>query len=425
MDFDISKLPRYDILCIDFKSYYASVECVLRGLDPLTTYLVVVGDLSRRGSIVLASSPLMKSTYKIKTGSRLFEIPQDPRIHVVEARMNTYIDFSMQVPKILNRFGPMECISIYSIDEIFYTYDSQSLFGDKWTAAKTIQKTLKSELGLPTAIGIGQNYFQSKSCLDCISKHSEETGYIAEVTYETFPDLMWKFPIRDCWGVGRQMERNLNRLGIYTIGDLANANLPKMKAKFGVIGEQLVFHARGIDLTNPYFKPKLDQNAITQKGFGSGITLMRNYEGEDIITALLDQTEEVARRAREVKMNGRTISLSIGYSDDVGGGGFSISRTIATPTNLTRKIFEVCKVLFYQNDVKRPVRNIHVGLTNLSTDDIAQLDLFEDDSKERQLMSTMDEIRNKYGTASVVWARSLTDGGTVIDRSGKVGGHKS
>lgn len=120
----------------------------------------------------------------------------------------------------------MECISIYSIDEFFYTYDSQSLFGDKLMAAKTIQKTLKSELGLPTAIGIGQNYFQSMSCLDCISKHSEETGYIAEVTYETFPDLMWKFPIRDCWGVGRQMERNLNRLGIYTIGDLATANLP-------------------------------------------------------------------------------------------------------------------------------------------------------------------------------------------------------
>lgn len=425
MDFDISKLPRHDIFCIDFKSYYASVECVLRGLDPLTTYLAVVGDLSRRGSVVLASSPLMKKEYKIKTGSRLYEIPQDPKIHVVEARMNTYIDFSMQVPQILNRYGPMECISIYSIDELFFTFDSHSLFGDKLTAAKTIQHVLKAELGLPTAIGIGQNYFQSKSCLDCIAKHSSETGYIAEVTYETFPDKMWDFPVRDCWGVGRQMERNLNRLGIYTIGDLAKANLPKMKAKFGVIGEQLVFHARGIDMTYPYFKPELSQHAIKQKGFGSGITLLRNYEGEDIITALLDQTEEVARRAREVKMAGRTINLAIGYSDDVGGGGFSKARTIATPTNLTRKIFEVCKELFYTNDIKRPVRNIHVGLTNLTSDDVAQLDLFEDDTKERQLVSAMDEIRKKHGAASVVWARSLTDGGTAIDRSGKVGGHKA
>lgn len=131
--------------------------------------------------------------------------------------------------------------------------------------------------------------------------------------------------------------------------------------------------------------------------------MLCNYEGEDIITALLDQTEEVARRAREVKMAGRTINLAIGYSDDVGGGGFSKARTIATPTNLTRKIFEVCKELFYTNDIKRPVRNIHVGLTNLTSDDVAQLDLFEDDTKERQLVSAVDEIRKKHGAASVVW----------------------
>jgi DNA polymerase V len=425
MELDISKLPRYQILTVDFKSYYSSVECVLRGFDPLTTYMAVVGDLSRKGSICLASSPLMKKEYGIKTGSRLYEIPRDdPKIHVVEARMNTYLDFAMQVPKILNRFVPMENITIYSVDECLVTYD-HDIFGDKWTAARAIQTSLKVELGLPTAIGIGNNYFQSKSCLDCLAKHNADTGYIDEVSYETYAEKMWHFPVRDSWGIGGRMERNLARLGIYTIGDLAKANLPMMKARFGVIGEQMVLHAQGIDLTYPYHRPEMSQNAILQKGFGSGITLLRNYDGEDIITCLLEKSEEVGYRAREVNLAGRTVSLAIGYSDDYGGGGFNKSRTLTTPTNLTRKIFQVCKELFYENDIKRSVRNIHVGLTNLSPDDVAQLDLFEDDTKERKLSSAMDEIRKRFGAASITWARSATDGGTAKETASKVGGHKA
>lgn len=288
MEFDISKLPRYNIHTIDFKSYYASVECVLRGLDPLNTYLVVVGDLSRKGSVCLAASPKMKQDYNIKTGSRLFEIPHDPKIYIVEARMNTYLKFAMQVPRILNRYVPLECITIYSIDEIFVTYDTENLFGDNWTFARMVQSVIKTEMGLPTAIGIGMNYFQSKACLDMLAKKNAETGYIDEVTYETFADKLWKFPVRECWGIGSRMERNLARLGIYTIGDLAKANLPTMKARFGVIGEQMVLHARGIDLTYPYHKPKLRQRGIVQKGFGSGITLLRDYfDREEIITVML------------------------------------------------------------------------------------------------------------------------------------------
>lgn len=140
---------------------------------------------------------------------------------------------------------------------------------------------------------------------------------------------------------------------------------------------------------------------------------------------ILDQTEEVCRRAREVKMNGRTVTLGIGYSNDVGGGGFSKARTIDTPTNLTHKVFQVCKELFYENDIRRAVRNIHVGLTNLSSEDVIQLDLFEDDTKERQLAAAMDGIRKKFGSAAITWARSVTEGGIALDRASKVGGHKA
>lgn len=428
MYFDVQKLPRHCILTVDCKSFYASVECILRGLDPLTTFLAVVGDLARPGSVCLAASPMMKKVFGIKTGSRLYEMPlHDPRVHVVEARMNTYLDFAMEVPRILQKFVPMECISIYSIDEVFVCYD-HSLFGDKWTVARAIQDTIKIELGIPTAIGIGENYYQSKACLDILAKKNTETGYIDEVTYETFAQKIWHHPVRDSWGVGSRMEKNLARMGIYTIGDLAKANLPRMKARFGVIGEQLVLHAQGIDLTNPYYKPEMSRNAISQKGFASGITLLRDYNSrEEILTALLDQTEIVASRAREVKMAGRTINLAIGYSAETGGGGFSKAKTITTPTNLTHKIYQVCKELFNENDSKLllPVRNIHVGLTNLVDDEVSQLDFFEDDTKDRQLAATMDQIRKRFGTTAVTWARSISDGGTAIERASKIGGHKA
>src|SRR5690606_9486173 len=111
---DIRKsLPRFDVLCIDMKSFYSSVEAVSRGLDPLQTYLVVVGDLNRSGSVVLASSPRMKKEYGIKTGSRLFEIPRIPKIHVVEARMRMYLEYSMHITEILSRFAPPDSIHVY------------------------------------------------------------------------------------------------------------------------------------------------------------------------------------------------------------------------------------------------------------------------------------------------------------------------
>jgi DNA polymerase V len=427
MEIDTFNLPRHNILTIDFKSYYASVECILRNLDPMTTYLAVVGDLSRKGSVCLASSPLMKRDYGIKTGSRLYEIPQKSGIHIVEARMNTYLDFAMHVPRIINRFVPLECISIYSIDEIFVTYDTQNLFGDNWTFARKLQEIIKIEMGLPTAVGMGDNILQSKVCLDILAKHNAETGFIDEVSYETFAHKIWPHPVRECWGIGGRMERNLARMGIYTIGDLANANLATMRARFGIIGEQLVMHSRGIDFTDPYHRPDLKNNAISQKGYGSGITLMRDYNhAEDVLTVILEQVEEVCRRARAAKMIGRTISLGIGYSSDVGAGGFNKARTIEIPTNITHKMFETCKQIFddnYRNGV--PVRNVHVSLNNLSTDEVVQLDLFEDDTKDRQLSAAMDSIRNKYGATSVTWARSLTDAGTSLDRAKKVGGHKA
>lgn len=112
------------------KSFFASVSCVNLNLDPLTTHLAVVGSLKHKGSVVLASSPMMKKDFKIKTGSRLFEIPKDERIILVEPEMATYTQVSQQVLRVFARYAPKDHIYVYSIDEAFVDLSGgERLFG--------------------------------------------------------------------------------------------------------------------------------------------------------------------------------------------------------------------------------------------------------------------------------------------------------
>lgn len=416
-------LPRHDVLCIDIKSFYASVEAVSRGLDPLQCYLAVVGDLNRSGSVVLAASPPLKKEYGIKTGNRLFEIPRDPRIHIVEARMGMYLEYSMIVTKILNRFAPPDSIHVYSVDESWVNLGppgaSEKLFGPPWEAARSIQKTIRRETGLVSSIGIGDNKLLAKIILDVEAKKSPEG--IAECRYEDVESKLHPLPVKEIWGIGSRMEKHLHRLGIYTLGDLAKYPLERLKKRFGVMGEQLYWHSHGIDLSPVEYLPEVDGHyEFAQKGFSQGITLLRDYrERDEIFACILDLSEEVARRARQAKKAGRTISLGIGYSVQEGGGGFSRARTIDYPTNVTKKIFEVCRDLFIENYTGGVVRSAHVSLTNLSDDDMVQLDLFEDVGKLRDLGYVMDQIRHRYGATAILRARSYTAGGILQDRAGK------
>lgn len=109
------------------KSFYASCSCVMLNLDPLTTHLAVVGGLNHPGSVVLASSPAMKRDFKIKTGNRRFEIPDDPRIILVEPKMGAYLKISSTINRIFNRYAPKSQIHVYSVDESFINLDGSEL----------------------------------------------------------------------------------------------------------------------------------------------------------------------------------------------------------------------------------------------------------------------------------------------------------
>lgn len=415
---DYSQYPRHDVLCIDMRSFYASVEAVKRGLDPMKVMLAVVGDPNRSGSIVLATSPALKKKYNLSNVNRFFELPKDPDIHIVPARMADYLKVSLAITDRLNRYAPKEAIHQYSVDEVWVTVDGlEKLFGNPWQIAQQIKDDIYQTFGLTCSIGIGDNKFLAKVVMDLYAK---QTG-IAECRYEDVPEKLWPVPIEKVWGIGSRLKRHLNRMGIITLGQLAQYNLKSLKKRFGIIGEQLYWHAWGIDLS-PVFG---DFIRAEQKGFGHGISLLRDYSAEETLTCILELCEEVCRRARTANRAGRTIHLGIGYSQET-GGGFHRSKSLYFPTNITMDVYQVCRQLFQTfYDGKSKIRRVFVTLDNLSESGDTQLNLFEDRAKKTDIGYVMDAIRDKYGATALLRASSYTEAGITIDRSKKIGGHQA
>jgi DNA polymerase V len=413
---DYSSYPRHDVLCIDMRSFYASVEAVKLGLDPMKDLLAVVGDPSRSGSIVLAASPALKKKYGISNVSRFFELPNDPKLHIVPAHMADYLQVSAEITKLLNKYAPVDSIHPYSVDEVWVTVDGlQKLFGDRLEIAKKIQEDIYHLFGMTASIGIGDNKFLAKVVLDL---HAKKEG-IAECRYEDVPEKLWPFPVEKIWGIGSKMKRHFNRMGIVTLGQLAHYKLSYLKKRFGVIGEQIYWHAWGIDLS------PVHGNFVKteQKGFGHGISLLRDYSKEETKTCILELCEEACRRARTANKEGKTVHLSISYSKE-STGGFSRSASMEQPTNITMEVYKVCMHLFHQfYDGHSMIRKVSVTLSNLFDKKATQLDLFENRSKKSEIGYTMDAIRAKYGSTSILRASSYTDAGIIIERSKKIGGH--
>ncbi|WP_204498468.1 DNA polymerase thumb domain-containing protein [Aquibacillus albus] len=413
-----SDFPRNDVLCIDMRSFYASVECLKNGLDPMQAMLAVVGDKKRSGSIILAASPELKRRHGVKNVSRYFDLPNDPAIYVVEAKMGDYLRVSVEITKLINQYVPKEAIHQYSVDELWVTVNGlEKLYGNRWNVARLIKQELYDTMGLTCSIGIGDNKFLAKVVMDLYAKKEG----ISECTYEDVAEKLWPIPVEEIWGIGKRMMRNLNRMGVVTLGQLANHPLEQLKKRFGVMGEQLYWHAWGIDLS-PVIGNFQKQE---QKGFGHGITLLRDYQRDEVFACILDLVEEVCRRARTARKAGRTIHLGIGYSQET-GGGFSRSRSIPLPTNVTMDVYHICVQLFNEfYDGRSSIRRVFVTLDHLFDDGETQLDLFENQTKKKDIGYIMDQIRERYGPTALLRATSFTDNGVTLERSKKIGGHKA
>lgn len=407
------------IACIDMRSFYASCLAVETGQDPMQACIAVVGNQERKGSVVLAASPRMKTEFGVRTGTRLFEIPDDPRIQLLEPKMHFFLQISMAITDLLGQYVAHEDIHVYSVDESFIDFTG---ILNQWNSpeeiAVDIQDAIYRQFGLPSAIGIGPNMLLAKLALDLEAKKKG----VVHWEMEDVPEKLWPVtPLSKMWGIGSRMEANLNHMGIFSVGDLAKADLKRLEEKFGIMGHQLYQHANGIDFSE--LGAPLVEGQIS---YGKGQILYRDYvKTEDIFTVILEMCEDICKRTRDAGMAGRTIQLGVGYSKSAFGGGFSRSRTIHEATNDTMKVYRVCQDLFHEFHQNLPVRQIHLSISKLESESSVQLSLFEERKWERRkLAAAMDEIRNRYGYAAIFRAVSKTEAGTAIARTQLIGGHK-
>ncbi|HEX5564882.1 MAG TPA: UV damage repair protein UvrX, partial [Sporosarcina sp.] len=198
-------LPDRKVVCLDMRSFYASCAAAIEGIDVMDTPIAIIGNKERKGGIVLAASPALKKEFGVQTGMRLYEIPDDPSIRLIEPKMQFYIDVSMEIAKHLNRYVPKEAIHVYSVDESFIDLGgTERLWGDPEDTVKRIQDELVSQFQLRSACGMGPNMLMAKLALDLDAK---KTGF-ARWTYEDVPKRLWPVaPLSRMWGIGSRLER--------------------------------------------------------------------------------------------------------------------------------------------------------------------------------------------------------------------------
>ena len=386
------RLPDMDVLCIDIKSFYASVEAVDRNLDPLTARIAVLSHQSGQttgGSLVLAASPVVKKEYGVKLGTRMFQIKPTMNIIMAEPRMDLYVDESF--------------VDITESHSIFHGASNMEI-------AEMIQDKVKKETGLICTIGIGKNMLMAKLAMDNEAKR--QPPWRAEWDYSDVETKLQSInPMTEFWGIGNAYNIRLGRMGIKSIRQLAHTDIYKLLKNFGIMGEQLYYNAWGIDYSD------LERRYVPRK----------ISKGEVVIREIADQ---VASRLRKASYAAEIISLSIGYSssEDAGTGGFSTQIHI-NPTNSTRDIQDAAILLFYRKwDRNSAVRQIGIRMAKVSTMSALQLNLFENPNytiNRLKLDQVIDEIRSRFGYKAAMYASSKIKGATALQRSGLIGGHAS
>lgn len=408
-----------NILCIDLKSFFASVECVERNLDPFTTPLIVADPSRKGGAITLAVTPYMK-TLGVPSRGRVFEIPKNIKYITTPPRMSLYVKKSKEVINCFLDFVSKEDMHVYSIDEAFLDVtDYLKLYKmNDVTLAKTIMARIKEKTGLTSTCGIGPNLLLAKVALDIESKHSPD--FIAKWTYEDVKTKLWNItPLDEMWGIGSKTMKKLNDLGIYKVGDINKYSKDFYKKRFGVLGEELYLHANGIDNSNI----KDDKYEIKNKSYGLSQILYKDYTPEEAILIIKEMCETICKRLRSNKKVCGVVGFGIGYSRSV-GGGFYHSKKLSESTDNENVIFSICKSIYDSYIEEEPIRKVSISLGKITDNNYVQLNLFEEVNETiNEIPIVVDEINKKFGDNAILKASSLLNYSTIKMRNKKMGGH--
>lgn len=458
-------------IAIDLKSFYASVECVERGLDPLKAKLVVADATRTDKTVCLAVSPALKAL-GVGGRDRLFQVlkkvPRDSFL-IAPPRMQKYIEVSSTIFAIYARYIAPEDIHVYSIDEAFLDVTSylKTYEMSAHQLARTIIKDVLGHTGITATVGIGENLYLAKVAMDIVAKHlpGDSDGVrIAELDELSYREKLWTHtPLTDFWRIGQGYAKRLSGLGIHNMGELARYSLTgyeKLYRAFGINAELLIDHAWGYEPTTIY---DIKHYHAKNHCLCSGQVLHRAYSKPEAYTIITEMADGLALELTEKHLLTDQIILDIGaanphvshnsnsyFSANIlqfarprGNllhnshlhGSFNLSDFTSSSTEI---ISAFQKLFDHLAPADLQIRKLSLGANHLINDSentekpLRQLDLFTNTKKTEQqteqnlrLQQATLAIQKRYGKNALLKGTNFRPGATTIERNSQIGGHRA
>lgn len=410
-------------LCIDMKSFFASVECAERGLNPFSTNLVVADETRGTNALCLAITPKMKAL-GVKNRCRMSEIPKHIKYMVAMPRMKKYIEYNGDIYEIYRQYIDREDIHTYSIDESFIDVtDYLSVY--KKTPKEFAQfliNEIANKTHIPATAGIGTNLYLAKIALDITAKHApDHIGYLEE---ETFIKTLWNHrPITDFWGIASGTAKRLASLGIVDMQGIAKYPPDFLYKKFGINAEILIDHAWGRESCTiqdiKAYKSK-------SKSVSSSQILFRDYSFDEALVVLAEMTLAGCHRMMSEHVVAHGVSIYVGYSKDIVPPTGKSIKMVET-TNLNSIIYGYVEKLYRETTYPGvPIRRLGITFTYIMDEGCEGYDLFTDYEaieKEKRIERAILDLKARFGKNAMLRAIDLEECATQITRNKYIGGH--
>jgi len=419
--------------CIDLKSFYASVECAERGLDPFKTNLVVADPAREGGTICLAITPAMKAL-GIKNRCRVFEIPKGIEYIMAKPRMRLYMKRSAEIFSIYLRYVSPDDVHVYSIDECFIDLTPYlKLYSTTPTElVKKLTSEVLRETGITATAGIGTNLFLAKVALDVTAKKaSDGIGFLDR--REFLEKIQPHRPITDIWHVGRGIARRLEQFGVYDLEGVARLPEEVLYREFGINAEYLIDHANGVE---PCTIAEIKAYRPMSTSHTNSQVLFSPYSFDEAKIILREMVEQSTLELIATHRATGAIALTVGYNRE---GKYNDPTSTRRPTgasirlggstNSLRELTDLFLSIYDRTtDPNTKIRNIAISMAELTDECNIPVDIFTDveaQKREHSLLCAVVDIKNKFGKNSIVRGMSFEEKATTRARNLMIGGHNA
>ena len=413
-------------ICIDLKSFFASVECVERGLDPMTALLVVADPERKSGTICLAVTPGMKAL-GVRNRCRVFEIPSGIDYITAPPRMRLYLEYSARIYSVYLDWFSKDDIHVYSVDEVFIdvtgylkTYKKTPL-----ELARFLVSEVRKRTGIPASAGVGSNLYLAKIAMDILAKKSPD--FITELNETTYREKLWRHtPLTDFWRIGQGTAERLEKLGVRTMEGITRLPEEILYKVFGIDAELLIDHAWGREPTLisdiKEYKPKT--RSIT-----SGQVLMRDYTAEETEIIIREMVDLLSLDLLDRGCVTPRLSLWIGYTSRAelrpSHGGVKIDPPSESDLVLIPAALDLFRRIAVPGQL---IRRVNISFDDIFCPAFRQENFFVDDDageRHRRLRKTVSDLRRRFGGNAVLKGTDFEEGATTRERNRQIGGHKA